>query len=252
MIASLLRRRTRRLALPRLLDAFAEAYPRAVFVEIGSNDGEQHDHLRPLILGTDWTGVMVEPVPYVFDRLRRNYGGIERVTLENAAVGTEHGTLPFFHLVDASEQERRELPDWYDGIGSLSEQHLLAHAKHMPDIRERIVRREVPAYTFESLCEKHGLSHVNLLVIDTEGYDWQLLQRIDFSARPPELVVYEHFHLPRDDRAAAAAHLQQRGYATMEEGFDTFALHRSADARLLRLWSGLRPGAAGVSVEDEE
>jgi FkbM family methyltransferase len=111
------RRFERRLALPRLLRAFADVHPEAVFVEIGSNDGEQHDHLRPFILSRRWSGVMVEPVPYVFERLQRNYAGIDRVRLENAAIATQDGHLPFFHLVDATPEERAQLPDWYDGIG---------------------------------------------------------------------------------------------------------------------------------------
>ena len=39
------RRLLARMAGPRLLRRFAEAYPEAFFVEIGANDGEQHDQL---------------------------------------------------------------------------------------------------------------------------------------------------------------------------------------------------------------
>ena len=138
------RRRRRRLAGPRLLRAFAEAYPEAFFIEIGSNDGEQHDHLQPLIRSRTWTGVMVEPVPYVFDRLRRNYGDLERVTFENAAIADRDGRLPFYHLREAAPGERERLPGWYDGIGSLSRANVLNHRRHIPDIDQRIVRSDVP------------------------------------------------------------------------------------------------------------
>jgi hypothetical protein len=60
------RRLLARLAGPRLLAAFADAYPEAAFVEIGSNDGEQHDHLRRHIREHRWRGLMVEPVPYFY------------------------------------------------------------------------------------------------------------------------------------------------------------------------------------------
>src|SRR5438093_1498023 len=74
-------RLVRRLAGRRLLRAFAAEYPNAFFIEIGSNDGEHDDHLRPFILSRPWSGIMVEPVPYVFERLRRNYGGVDRIAL---------------------------------------------------------------------------------------------------------------------------------------------------------------------------
>jgi FkbM family methyltransferase len=241
----------RRLAGPRLLTAFADANPRATFVEVGANDGEQHDHLRPFILGRDWTGVMVEPVPYVFERLSRNYAGVERVALENAAVGDRDGTLPFYHLVDAREDERAALPDWYDGIGSFSREALLSHAEHIPDIESRMVCAQVPVLTLESLCRRHGIERLDLLVIDAEGYDWEIVRAIDFEARRPQLLVYEHYHLRPDERSASAAHLRERGYETMEEGFDTFCLGTAAPEPLRAAWRELRPAVAGVSKHDE-
>src|SRR5262249_14326354 len=158
-------------------------YPRAFFIEIGSNDGEQHDHLRPFILAGDWRGIMVEPVPYIFERLQRSYGRrSDRIALVNAAVAEEGGRLPFFHVRDASAEERALLPDWYDGIGSFSRDAVLAHVTDIADIDERIVRAEVTALTFESLCSRHGVDEVDLLVIDTEGYDWRILAGIDLDA----------------------------------------------------------------------
>ena len=245
------RRLERRLAVPRLLRAFAKAHPRAEFVEIGANDGLQHDHLRPLILEHDWSGVMVEPVPYIFERLRRNYTDVAGVAFENAAISVEDGVQPFYHLVDATEAERRNLPDWYDGIGSFSREAVVGHGKHMPDVEERIVCRQVPTLTFESLCEKHRLGRVDLLVVDTEGYDWEILRHIDFAARQPELVIYEHFHLRLEDRRAALDYFDRLGYDTMEEGFDTVCLDRSADASLRKAWSRLSPAIPGVCVHDE-
>lgn len=240
----------RRLAGPKLVRAFAEAHPRAVFVEIGSNDGAQHDHLRPFILGRPWSGVMVEPVPYVFDRLRENYGRLDRVALENVAVAERDGARPFYHLVDASPEERRALPSWYDGIGSFSRAAVLGHARHIPDIEDRLVCTPVPTLTFESLCEKHGLDRVDLLLVDTEGHDWEIVRRIDFSVRRPRVLVYEHFHLSPGDRRDCLAHLRGLGYETLEEGFDTFCLDPLADA-LTVTWSGLRAALPGVSVHEE-
>src|SRR3954451_18446909 len=148
---------------------------------------------------------MVEPVPYVFERLRRNYAGVAGVTLVNAAIADRDGTLPFFHLRDAPPDERATLPDWYDGVGSLSREAVLSHAPQMPGIAERLVESEVEALTFATLCERHDLQQVDLVVIDAEGFDWQILRTIDLARHRPRLVVYEHFHLAPGDRAEARA-----------------------------------------------
>lgn len=240
----------RRLIVPRLLRAFADAHPRAVFVEIGSNDGEQHDHLRPLILRGGWRGVMVEPVPYVFERLRRNYAGVEGVELENAAIADRDGELPFFHLRDANAAERAGLPDWYDGVGSFSREAILTHAPQMPDIADRIVEVRVPTLRFETLCERHGIDRPDLVVIDTEGHDWEIIRTVDLATRGPRMLVYEHFHLSAGDRAASRTHLEEAGYETLEEGFDTVCLRPVADG-LTRSFRRARPAVAGVAKYEE-
>jgi FkbM family methyltransferase len=240
-----------RLAGPRLLRAFADAYPEATFVEIGANDGDQHDHLREHVLRGGWRGVMVEPVPYVFARLERNYARVPGVALERAAVGARNGRATFFHLRDAGEEERWGLPDWYDGVGSFDRDTILRHAPQMPDVAERIVEAEVDVVAFETLCGRHGLGAIDLLVIDTEGHDWEVLRSVDLAGRTPRLVVYEHFHLAPGDRAAARAHMQVHGYETMEEGFDTFCLRAGVDDHLARVWHALRPAVPGVSKDEE-
>jgi FkbM family methyltransferase len=241
----------RNMAGPRLLRAFAHVQPQAFFVEIGSNDGDQHDHLRPLILSRPWRGIMVEPVPYVFERLRRNYESHGRITLKNVAVADRDGTLPFFHLREPRPDELERLPDWYDGVGSFSRDAVASHATHIPDIEERIVRREVPALTFDSLCRQNQVECVDLLLIDTEGHDWEILRSIDFAVWQPRLVIYEHYHLSAADRATARSHMERHGYQTMEEGFDTFCLDTRVEDELTRAWCRLTPAVSGVAAYEE-
>jgi FkbM family methyltransferase len=251
MHASQARRLQARLAGPKLIRAFGAAFPRAVFVEIGANDGEQHDHLRPMILEHNWRGVMVEPVPYVFERLQRNYAGIERVALENAAIAERDGCLPFYHLARVPDYESAGLPQWYDGIGSFSRDAVLDHVRLIPDIEHRLVETEVSCLTFESLCAKHGLSEIDLLLIDTEGYDYEILRHIDFSSYRPALAIYEHYHLDATERSASRAIMQAAGYETMQEGFDTWCLVPEADERLAATWRGLRPALPELAAENE-
>ncbi|MGZ4201448.1 MAG: FkbM family methyltransferase [Thermoleophilaceae bacterium] len=241
----------RSLAGPQLLRAFADVHPHAFFVEIGSNDGEQHDHLRPLILSRPWRGIMVEPVPYVYERLRRNYESQGRIVLENLAVTDRDGTLPFFHLRQPRPDELERLPDWYDGIGSFSREAVASHADQIPDIEDRIVERQVPALTFGALCRRNRVDQVDLLLIDTEGHDWEILRSIDFVVWHPRLVIYEHYHLSAPDRAAARAHMERQGYQTMEEGFDTFCVNAHIEDEVTRAWCSLTPAVLGVAAYEE-
>lgn len=242
------RRLLRRMAGPRLVTAFAEAFPQAFFVEIGANDGHKHDHLSSAIAGSDWRGIMVEPVPYVFDRLVRNYGARPGIALENAAVGDRDGTLPFYYL---RESDDPVLPEWYDAVGSFRRDAVLGHAPLIPDVEARLVQADVPCLTFESLCRKHAVERLDLLALDTEGYDWRILERIDFAKWRPRLVIYEHYHLDEAEREACRAHLAAAGYETLAEGFDTFCLDTRPDDALTRRWRQLEPAVAPVAASDE-
>ena len=192
---------------------------------------------------------MVEPVPYIFKRLQSNYEGIERVALENAAIADRDGELPFFHLRDATAAERAELPSWYDGIGSFNRDSILAHANDMPDVASRIVEARVPALSFDSLLAKHGIDAIDLVVIDTEGYDAEIIRSIDFNRHRPKLLLYEHYHLDAATRAGTRALLEEAGYLTMEEGFDTFCVEPSS--AIAEVFRALEPGLPGMAKYEE-
>lgn len=241
----------RRMAGPRLLRAFARAYPDAFFIEIGSNDGKQHDHLRPFVLEGNWRGLMVEPVPYIFERLERNYARVDRVTPVNPAVAAHAGELPFFHLIPFEEKPRADLPDWYDGIGSFLKESVLRHRREIPDIEERLVERRVRAITFDALCKRHDVGAVDLLLIDTEGYDWEILKSIDLDRHQPRLVIYEHYHLDSADQAQCLARMEGFGFETMQEGFDTFCLKPATD-KLTDRWRRLKPAVRPLFAYEEE
>lgn len=206
------------LAGPRIMRAFARHFPAASFVQIGSNDGDKHDPLRAAFLRTRWTGVMVEPVPYVFERLRRHYGAHGRARLENVAVATQTGTLPFWHLpLDTAGH----LPDWYDELGSFRREVVLRHAYRIPDIEHRLTSTQVSCVTFDELCARNRIHALDLLHMDTEGYDYEILKSIDLDRWRPALLIYEHKHLGAE-RAECRARLRGAGYATFEEGQDTW------------------------------
>ena len=95
------------------------------------------------------------------------------------------------------------------------------------------------------------MERIDLLLVDTEGYDAEIIRRIDFSAWRPRLLVYEHYHLPPQERAECRGRLEDEGYETMAEGFDTWCLLPDGDDALTRAWRGLRPALPELSADAE-
>jgi FkbM family methyltransferase len=233
-------RLNRALVGPRLLAEFAVGYPKACFIQIGSNDGVEQDSLRTTIVSHDWNGILVEPVPYLFASLKRNYERYDRIRLENVAIADRDGKLPFYHLPQ-TDHTQEGLPRWYDGLGSFKRDVILTSAEFIPDIERRLITTQVPTLTFDTLCKRNNVDHVDLLQIDTEGYDYELLKLIDLKRYRPRLLIYEHKHLSATDRAACLEYLASHGYDTMSEMMDTWAVNLldlgPQDRPLMALWN---------------
>lgn len=224
----------------RVIAEFATAFPAAFFVQVGSNDGLKLDPLRPHILARPWSGIMIEPLPYVFEQLAAQYSGHPRIILENVAVADHDGTAELFYIPESADET---LPNWYDALGTFRKDVLLKHTEFIPDISDRIASVEVPCLTFETICSRNAVETIDLVQIDTEGYDYEVIKLIDLERYGPKLLMFEHLHLTPADRDACMAHLRSNGYEDISDSMDTVCLRVSAlgreHRRLLRLWREL-------------
>ena len=63
-----------------------------------------------------------------------------------------------------------------------------------------------------TLLAETGLSQVDVLQIDTEGWDYEILKLVDFTKIKPAIINYEHAHLNPDDWDSAIDLLTRNGY----------------------------------------
>lgn len=195
------------------------------FLQIGSNDGVQSDPLRDLILKNRfWRGVFVEPVPFLWEHLRTNYRDKKRFAFENVAVGEKDEFRTFYYLGEEVYQAIPGLSQWTRGIGSFNREHLLEHLE--PSAWPFIRAEELECVTLRTLLDRNGLTLLDVLHIDTEGYDYKVLSQYDFGTHRPAVVLYEHVHLDDKERELAQALLREHGYQLEEFRSDTLALHK--------------------------
>lgn len=205
----------------RAIYEFARGRPDAFFVQVGANDAVQRDQLREEVLARRWRGILVEPVPYVFERLRQNCGNEARLILENVAIADHDGVQELFYL---PQSEDGDLPQWYDALASFNRDVVAKHREYIPDIDERIASMDVPCLTFSSLCDRHRVQHIDFVQIDTEGYDFEIIKLIDFDRYRPALLMFEHHHLTDADRAECAAYLRAHGFTGFSHSLDTLCI----------------------------
>lgn len=195
------------------------------FVQIGSNDGVIHDPIHQVVRACGWSGVLVEPLPALYERLVANYDGVPNLAFENAAVGTVDGTSTLY-LVDPRPGD----PYWIDQIASFDRATLEGHDDRIVGVRERIVEFQVASLTLPTLVSRHGLTAVDLLHVDVEGYDFEVLKQIDFASRwAPTFIIYEREHFDRETDKAATRLLRNAGYRLVDIWPDRFAYRAAPD-----------------------
>jgi hypothetical protein len=93
-----------------------------------------------------------------------------------------------------------------------------------------IVEETVPAMSLSELFETQGVARVDLLQIDTEGYDAAIVGMIDFALCRPQLIKFEHKNVDARTYGDTLRRLQTNGYRCSRDGSDTVC----ALSRLLR------------------
>src|SRR5271155_2568223 len=67
--------------------------PDIFFLQIGAHDGVSYDPIHNYIAKHHWKGLLVEPQPAVFQKLKENYAGEKQLLFENSAIAQQDGTL---------------------------------------------------------------------------------------------------------------------------------------------------------------
>lgn len=216
-----------------------ELVPEPFFVKVGANDGVTADPCADILRADPrWRGLLIEPVPYCFERLKANYPDRGRYLLEQVAIGPTHGTATFYHLDEQVRENHPELPRMVDLLGSFDREHIVKHLDGR--LEPFIVESTVEVRPLAEVLDSHDIRAVHLLQIDAEGHDDEVLKTLRFDGPLPLAIFVEHGHIPEARKRAMLRLLRASGYTVLECFEDYFALHRASRRRLLRGHRGPR------------
>lgn len=194
------------LVLPHLLLSVPEPF----FLEIGANDGVANDPLHPFVARGLLRGIMLEPVPQVFEKLVANHAGNPKVRCLNAALAREDGQADFYtvNMEGISFAKAQQ-------FSSFHRESLLKQTSWVPDIADRIVRTQVRTVSFATLARMAagaGAQRIDILHTDTEGFDGQVLQMMWQQGLQPSLVNFERLHMDKAEIERHVSRLVVQGY----------------------------------------
>ena len=212
------------------LNNYSNKTPDLYFIQVGSNDGVQHDPLYKFIKRDGWKGIMLEPQPKAFGSLSKVYPNGE-VHLVNKAIADNNEPKKLYKIAFSDQR-------WASGISSFLRQHVedriadghvdrqcMKYGITPPENKEDyITYDEVACINFPTLLKQFDVSKVDLLHIDTEGFDYEVIKLFDFDLLKPTVVAFEHTHLSEEDYQSCQDYLRGMGYALQFFDADTVAV----------------------------
>jgi FkbM family methyltransferase len=113
------------------------------------------------------------------DKIRKSYLGIANVFIENIAI---------------TEKTKGLVKLCIPKNGVAGDYSLLP----MDDWGDEFITLEVSSRSFNDLCKKYEITNVHYLQIDTEGYDSEIIQAINFNKISIDIIKHENWKFTED------------------------------------------------------
>lgn len=189
------------------------------FMQFGAHDGQNFDPINQYIRKHHWRGVLVEPQPKLFERLKKTYASEPQLIFENAAVAPTDGPVDFYCFKDDGS-----LPYHATMLASFNRE---AVEHNMHGYRGEVINLRVPGVTVATLLKKHDIKHLDLLQIDTEGFDWEVMSMFAKADCWPTIVHFENWGALDSSLAPYAKPWIEHGYGFLPIAHDMLCYRQS-------------------------
>lgn len=170
------------------------SYRRGTFLEMGAHDGVKYSNTKFFEDDLDWSGVLIEPNPTSFSKLRNNR---PRSLCYQLAVSSTEGGVEFYKNDVVSSVKRNTTDEFFDGW----------HKGHdIPVIK-------VPSMRLDSVLHHAGVKRIDFWSLDVEGSEYEALETMDWNI-PVYLICIEKQSEQYTDRCNAI--LRANGFVFVE------------------------------------
>jgi FkbM family methyltransferase len=204
--------------------AFAKQPPRRL-LQIGANDGGPEDPARRLIERYNLSAVLLEPLPEPFELLLKNYAAVPGITAVQAALDSVDGRRTIWRIVISDNG--LSMSEMSSFERSVVEKHRPTYASAGGRIRQETVRTVSPKTVLNEFLL--GEADLDILQVDTEGYDATVIHGLLDAGVAPKLINFEHSHLSGTADRHLCSLLRRSGYRLARYGRDTVAVLHSLE-----------------------
>lgn len=189
------------------------------FLQVGANDGVSFDSLFSFVTQRKISGIAIEPIQEYYKELRANYLKFPNVMTLNKAVH-ETALTATIYRIDAKKIE--QYPDWVKGIASFEREHL---TKFEFLDSSHIIDEIVEAAHLMDIVTNTPVTEFDYFQVDTEGYDFKVINMFDFTNYKPRIVKAEYINLSDLEKKKIIQKLKGEGYYVFLQGLDVIGIN---------------------------
>jgi len=166
---------------------------KSVFFQIGTNTGNDLFRSKVQQRKPDVV-ILVEPNQHLMNEIAKNYEGIPNVHIYNNAV-----------YYNNDETVELYIPAQNGVYGTRAENNFVYTHPHFSLIpmndwgtKHDMVKISAKSITFDEICRQHGITEIEYLQIDTEGFDSEIIKMIDLSKYRIRCIRFEKWTFTSD------------------------------------------------------
>ena len=169
-----------------------------VALNIGSMDGVMFDEMIGYTNMYNFNVLYVEPIPYLFDRLKSNIGDVG--LFENSAISDYDGEIEMM-TIDKEVIDSGLIHSCFYGMSAVyPPKNGLGSEFDRPTVEKYGKLIKVPCITFETLMNRHTLNNFDIVKIDAEGHDFKIFKQIDLKKYSPKVIRLEWINLSEEEQ----------------------------------------------------
>ena len=193
-----------------------KGYKNGVFMDVGAHDGININNTLYFEQTHNWTGVNIEPIKPVFDKLVANRPNSINI---NCAVCNNNGSAEFICNTGYTEM-----------ISGLKESFDIRHTARLDRENAKMGSTTeiitVNTKTLETICDEHNVKHINYLSIDVEGVEFDVIKSINFDKVFIDVIGFENNY--SDTSIPIVDYLRSKNYCLFHLSLDIFMIHKES------------------------
>lgn len=191
-----------------------KGYKNGFYVDVGAHDGISINNTLYFEKNNNWTGINIEPIKKVFDKLVINRPNNINV---NCAVCNNDGETDFLCNTGYTEM----ISGIKNNFDIRHFDRLLRENQQMGSTTEVI---KVNTKKLETILDENNIKHINYLSIDVEGAEFEVIKSINFNKVFIDVIGFENNY--NDVSVPIIEYLQNKGFIIIHNCIDIFMINK--------------------------